>query len=86
VYLPFMNTLFSSAPLDGDAWFRAVLVALVVLPLISIEKWWRRRKDDEEGALPERLGPAHENGLNTRAADLTSQRAGRGAAVYSGRS
>ncbi|HET6568239.1 MAG TPA: HAD-IC family P-type ATPase [Rhodothermales bacterium] len=45
VYLPFMNKLFSSVPLEADAWVRATVVALAVLPVISIEKWWRHRQD-----------------------------------------
>jgi hypothetical protein len=38
-YLPFMNTLFHSTSLDLRAWILATLVAAVILPIISLEKW-----------------------------------------------
>ncbi|HEU6446403.1 MAG TPA: cation transporting ATPase C-terminal domain-containing protein, partial [Gaiellaceae bacterium] len=44
VYLPFMNGLFGSAPLAADAWLAALLVSTVVVPVISLEKWSRRRR------------------------------------------
>ncbi|WP_281313698.1 HAD-IC family P-type ATPase [Polyangium sp. y55x31] len=44
VYLPFMNTLFDSAPLGAREWAKAAAVALVVLPVIGLEKWWQRRR------------------------------------------
>ena len=43
VYLPVMNTLFGTAPLNADALLKSVLVAAAVLPVISLEKWWRQR-------------------------------------------
>lgn len=43
VYLPTAQALFGSASLDAAAWGRAVLVALVVLPVIYVEKRLRRR-------------------------------------------
>jgi Ca2+-transporting ATPase len=45
VYLPWMNTWFSSAPLPLDAWLKSIAAALIVLPVISLEKWLRRRSD-----------------------------------------
>ncbi|MDC0748313.1 cation-translocating P-type ATPase [Polyangium mundeleinium] len=44
VYLPFMHTLFGSAPLGAAEWAKAVAAALVVLPVIGLEKWWQRRR------------------------------------------
>ncbi len=44
VYLPFMNALFGSAPLGLGAWIETLVVALVVLPVVGAEKWWRRRR------------------------------------------
>lgn len=41
IYLPEMNVLFGSAPLNADAWIKTVLCASVVLPIISFEKWMR---------------------------------------------
>ena len=43
VYLPFMNTLFGSAPLSPLEWIETLVVGLVVLPVISLEKWVRKR-------------------------------------------
>jgi Ca2+-transporting ATPase len=44
VYLPFMNTLFGTAPLGPVALLQALVVAVVVLPIISAEKWIRGRR------------------------------------------
>lgn len=44
VYLPFMNVLFHSAPLSLVEWGEAVVVGLIVLPVISMEKWMRSRR------------------------------------------
>ena len=43
VYLPFMNALFGSAPLGLTAWIKAALAALIVFPVVWIDKWRRRR-------------------------------------------
>jgi magnesium-transporting ATPase (P-type) len=50
IYLPFMNAVFGSAPLGSDAWLWSVLTALVVLPVISFEKWWRQRRFERKSA------------------------------------
>jgi Ca2+-transporting ATPase len=43
-YLPFMNRIFGTMPLDGGALLRATLVAATILPAITVEKWlWRRQ-------------------------------------------
>ncbi len=48
IYLPVMNQLFSSAPLDLEAWGKSTLCAASVLPVIALEKWllafFRRRQ------------------------------------------
>ncbi len=44
IYAPVMNRLFGSAPLDLDALFKSALAAVLVLPVISLEKAWRRRR------------------------------------------
>lgn len=44
VYLPFMNTLFHSAPLGLLEWIQAFAIGLIVLPVISLEKWLRSRQ------------------------------------------
>lgn len=44
IYLPVMNSLFDSAPLDLNAWLKATAVAFVVVPVIGIEKYCRQRR------------------------------------------
>lgn len=44
IYLPFMNVVFGSAPLGPEAWLYSVLTAAVVLPVINLEKGWRKRR------------------------------------------
>ncbi|MEI8079604.1 MAG: HAD-IC family P-type ATPase, partial [bacterium] len=43
IYVPLMRTLFGTAPLDWSAWLHATLVAVSILPVISLEKWVRNR-------------------------------------------
>lgn len=43
VYVPWLNRLFHTHPLDPGDWIAPVLVGLVGLPVIALEKrWWRR--------------------------------------------
>jgi magnesium-transporting ATPase (P-type) len=44
IYLPPLQTLFNSAPLDGRAWMFAMGVGAIVLPTISLDKWIRNRR------------------------------------------
>jgi len=44
-YLPAMNTVFQTAPLDGGAWLRIFGIALLVSLAVAGEKWLRRRVD-----------------------------------------
>ena len=44
VYAPFMNAVFGSAPLGLRSWAEAALVGALIMPIISVEKWWRRRR------------------------------------------
>ena len=44
IYLPFMNGLFGTAPLAPSALLQSLLVALIVLPVISVEKRVRSRR------------------------------------------
>lgn len=37
-YLPLLNTLFETAPIDATQWLVAALAASLVLPLIAVEK------------------------------------------------
>ncbi|HRP85897.1 MAG TPA: cation-transporting P-type ATPase [Gammaproteobacteria bacterium] len=43
-YLPAMNALFGTAPLDLGDWLLVVLVAAVVVPLVELEKFVLRRR------------------------------------------
>jgi Ca2+-transporting ATPase len=43
IFTPFLQDVFGSSPIElGDLWL-ATMVGASVLPLISIEKWWRAR-------------------------------------------
>ncbi len=42
VYAPFMQLVFGSAPLSVRDWLEAGAVASVILPIIALEKAWRR--------------------------------------------
>ena len=46
IYWPLMNSVFGSAPIDTSAWLRAAAVAVVIMPLIGLEKWWRGQHDE----------------------------------------
>jgi Ca2+-transporting ATPase len=43
IYAPPMNDVFGSAPLDVEDWLLALAAAATVLPVVGVEKWWRRR-------------------------------------------
>jgi Ca2+-transporting ATPase len=43
MYLPVLQNLFGSAALDLRAWLVAILAGAIVLPVISVEKWIRKR-------------------------------------------
>jgi Ca2+-transporting ATPase len=42
-YLPVMNRLFSSAPLDAACWLHVFLIGLFAFAAVELEKWLRRR-------------------------------------------
>lgn len=50
IYLPFMNSIFGSAPLEIHSLAAAAALAFLIVPVISLEKWLRRRK-----AVPARV-------------------------------
>jgi Ca2+-transporting ATPase len=43
IYLPPFQTLFASAALDARAWLYAMAAGAIVLPVISLDKWIRKR-------------------------------------------
>jgi len=42
-YVPFMNTLLSSAPIGLDSWGPILAMGVLSTALVEIEKWVRRR-------------------------------------------
>ena len=40
-YAPFMNNLFHSAPITGEAWLRIVAVGVIAFAAVELEKWIR---------------------------------------------
>jgi Ca2+-transporting ATPase len=44
IYLPFMNKLFHSSPLNADAWLKTVVASSLIYPVISAEKLILRTK------------------------------------------
>jgi magnesium-transporting ATPase (P-type) len=43
IYAPLMHTIFSSAPLAALELLASTLVGAMILPVVGLEKWWRRR-------------------------------------------
>ena len=43
IYAPFMHAIFASAPLSLGDVLASILVGAVILPVVGLEKWWRRR-------------------------------------------
>ncbi|MFV1957370.1 MAG: cation-transporting P-type ATPase [bacterium] len=48
-YLPAMNLMFHSAPIDLNAWAKIVAAGVITYMIIEFEKWLRRRIDSEKG-------------------------------------
>ncbi|MDP2875500.1 MAG: HAD-IC family P-type ATPase [Holophaga sp.] len=44
VHVPYLQQLFHTTALDAGEWTKAVGVSLLVLPIVSLEKAWRRRR------------------------------------------
>lgn len=44
MYLPFMQDLFRTAPLSAGQWALATLAGAVVVPVVAIEKFVRRKE------------------------------------------
>ena len=43
IYAPFMHAIFASAPLTIHGVLKSILVGAIILPVISVEQWWRNR-------------------------------------------
>jgi Ca2+-transporting ATPase len=50
MYLPFMQRIFGTAPLEAMELGLCALVGAVILPVIAVEKWWRGRKERQTPA------------------------------------
>ncbi|GAB3221602.1 HAD-IC family P-type ATPase [Mycolicibacterium hippocampi] len=48
-YLPVMNTVFQTAPLDFGGWLRIFAIAVVVSVVVGAEKWLRARMNLRKG-------------------------------------
>ena len=49
IYAPLMHTIFSSAPLAALELLASTLVGAMILPVVGLEKWWRRRRARTDG-------------------------------------
>ena len=52
-YLPLMNKLFHSAPINAESWLRIVAVAATAFIAVELEKWIRFGGRRGEHAIPE---------------------------------
>ena len=44
IYAPFMQSIFDSSALTLGDLLASILVGAVILPVVGLEKWWRRRR------------------------------------------
>jgi cation-transporting P-type ATPase F len=51
VYLPFMNTLFGTAPIPIESWLRIFGAGILLYLIVAFEKWVRFRKLNEKGRM-----------------------------------
>jgi len=42
-YVPFVNPVLGSAPVDGQAWARIIGFSVLIYGVVELEKWLRRR-------------------------------------------
>jgi Ca2+-transporting ATPase len=46
IYVPFLNPIFKTMPLDLDELFISLGLASIIFFAVEIEKWWKRRQKD----------------------------------------
>jgi Ca2+-transporting ATPase len=51
VYLPALNQILQTAPLNLEAWVRVLLISLAVFILIEVEKWLRLKSSQPKSTL-----------------------------------
>lgn len=44
VYVPALQWVFRTEPITGNEWLRILLMALTVVGVVELDKWWRRRR------------------------------------------
>ena len=44
VYVPGLQWVFRTEPITGNEWLRILLMALTVIVVVELDKWWRRRR------------------------------------------
>jgi magnesium-transporting ATPase (P-type) len=54
-YLPPMNTIFQSAPLDLETWLRILILAVIAYIIIESDKWIRRVVRSKAGKSLEKI-------------------------------
>ena len=53
-YVPFMNSVFETAPIDLQAWGSVVAFGLLVYLVVELEKWLRRKRGPQKEAMHRR--------------------------------
>jgi magnesium-transporting ATPase (P-type) len=54
VHLPFLQAVFHTEDLTVRQWALAAAAGAVVVPVVAVEKWWRRIRDDlDRGSRPQ---------------------------------
>lgn len=56
-YIPFMNRIFGTVPLEAGYWYWPVLMGMIVFVVVEIEKWVVRMKASAPGKPEERKEP-----------------------------
>lgn len=78
-YLPVMNLVFATAPIDGAAWLSILGIVTAVSLVVAVDKWFAQRRDPDQSGRPSisRFGP-NDPGFGTSAPEpqVTSRRGG----------
>jgi cation-transporting ATPase F len=58
-YVPAMNTVFGTAPIDGGAWLRIFGIAIAASIVVALDKWLRRPRSSSSVPASHRVAVAH---------------------------